>query len=338
MADMKAWQLAHPGEVQTTLKLNTVPRPSAQSLKAQDILIRVISTAINPADYKVPAMGFAARAIIAFPKTPAMDLSGEVVAVGAGVTDILVGDHVMARVSPLKRPGALSEYLIAHRDGYAKLSRDVDLDVAAAVGTAGLTAYQTIKPYVKPGDKIFINGGSGGVGTFGIQIAKLLGCHVTVSCSTGKAELCRSLGADEIIDYKKTDVVDELTKLGRVFSLIVDNVGYDPPNLYPKTGHVLLPEGVFVVVAAGKHAGHAATAVGNLIRPSFLGGGKNKMVMYLTANNHDDWNALAGWLNEGKVTAVIEKTFEFGDALKAFEHLQGGSTGGKVVIHVSKKE
>jgi NADPH:quinone reductase-like Zn-dependent oxidoreductase len=337
MSEMKAWQLATPGEVQDILKLNMLQRPSPELLRADQVLVRVISASINPADFKVPAMGIGARAILSFPNTPGMDLSGEVVAVGAGVRDVLVGDRVMARMNPLKKPGALAEYIVAEHDGYAKISRDVDLDVAAAIGTAGLTAYQTITPYAKAGDRIFINGGSGGVGTFGIQIAKLLGCHVTVSCSTAKAELCRSLGADEIIDYKKCDVVEELTKLGAVFSLIVDNVGFSPLNLYSKTDHVLMPGGVFVLVAAGKHIGHAAMAVGSLLRPSFLGGGKHKMVMYLTANNRRDWTALAQWLNEGKLTAMIEKKFEFEDTLKAFAHLQKETTAGKVVIHVSKE-
>ncbi|KAG8408061.1 hypothetical protein J3459_018219 [Metarhizium acridum] len=337
MADMKAWQLATPGEVQTTLQLTTVARPPP-ALKPHEIQVRVISAAINPADYKVPAMGFGARAILPFPKTVGMDLSGEVVSVGSGVGDVRAGDRVMARVSPLRRPGALSEYVTVPRDGYARLSRGVDPDVAAAVGTAGLTAYQSIRPHVKPGDRVFINGGSGGVGTFGIQVAKLLGCHVTVSCSAAKAALCRSLGADDVIDYGAADVVDELAARGRVFSLIADNVGYDPPNLYARAGRVLLPDGVFVIVAAGKHIGHAASAVANLIRPSFLGGGKNKVVLYLTSSNRDDWDALAQWVNEGKLTAVIDKTFEFGDALQAFEHLQTGSTAGKVVIHVSSKD
>lgn len=337
MADMAAWQLATPGAVQDTLKLNIVPRPSPTSLKAQDILIRVISTSINPADYKVPAMGLA-YAIMAFPKTPAMDLSGEVVAVGANVTDVLIGDHVMARMPALRRPGALSEYIVAQRGGYARLLRDVDLDLAAAIGTAGLTAYQTIKPYVKPGDKVFINGGSGGTGTFGIQIAKLLGCHVTVSCSTAKAALCKSLGADEIIDYKNSDVLEELGKFGPVFKLIVDNVGYSPPALYAKTSHVLLPDGVFVIVALGTHISDAVSAFGYLMRPLCLGGGANKLVMYLTSNNYDDWNELARWLNEGKLKAVIEKTFEFYETPAAFEHLQKGSAGGKVIIHVSTVE
>ncbi|OAA36475.1 Alcohol dehydrogenase superfamily, zinc-type [Metarhizium rileyi] len=338
-ADMKAWQLSGPGEVQDKLKLNTVARPAPASLGAHDILVRVVSAAINPADYKVPAMGIGARAILPFPKTPGMDLSGEVVLTGSDVTDVTAGDHIMARTSPLKRPGALSEYLIVPHDDYAKLSPGVDLDAAAAIGTAGLTAYQTIKPYVKPGDKVFINGGSGGVGTFGIQIAKLLGCHVTVSCSTAKVQHCRSLGADQVIDYKTTSVVDELRGGGEgKFSLIADNVGYDPVNLYSRAGHALLPGGVFVAVAAGKHMGHAALALANLVRPSFLGGGTNKMVLYLTSSNRDDWHALAAWLNEGKLTSVIERTFALEDALEAFALLQKGSTAGKIVIHVSGKQ
>ncbi|KID83685.1 Alcohol dehydrogenase superfamily, zinc-type [Metarhizium guizhouense ARSEF 977] len=338
MADMKAWQLATPGEVQDTLKLTTVARP-APALKPSEIQVRVISAAINPADHKVPAMGFGARAILPFPKTVGMDLSGEVVSTGSAVTDVLVGDRVMARLSPLRRPGSLSEYVTVPRDGYARLSRTVDPDVAAAVGTAGLTAYQSIKPYVRPGDKVFINGGSGGVGTFGIQIAKLLGCHVTVSCSPAKAALCRSLGADDVIDYTAADVVAELVARGRVFSLIADNVGCDPPGLYARAaGRVLLPEGVFVIVAAGRHIGHAAAAVATLLRPSFLGGGTNKVVLYMASNNRDDWAALAQWVNEGKLTAVIDKTFAFDDAREAFEHLQTGSARGKVVVHVSSKD
>ncbi|KJK85645.1 hypothetical protein H633G_10509 [Metarhizium anisopliae BRIP 53284] len=312
MADMKAWQLATPGEVQDTLKLTTVARP-APALKPSEIQVRVISAAINPADHKVPAMGFGARAILPFPKTVGMDLSGEVVSAGSAVTDVLVGDRVMARLSPLRRPGSLSEYVTVPRDG--------------------------IKPYVRPGDKVFINGGSGGVGTFGIQIAKLLGCHVTVSCSAAKAALCRSLGADDVIDYTGADVVAELVARGRVFSLIADNVGCDPPGLYARAaGRVLLPGGVFVIVAAGRHIGHAASALATLLRPSFLGGGTNKVVLYMASNNRDDWAALAQWVNEGKLTAVVDKTFAFDHAREAFAHLQTGSARGKVVLHVSSKD
>ncbi|KID94156.1 GroES-like protein, partial [Metarhizium majus ARSEF 297] len=237
MADMKAWQLATPGEVQNTLKLTTVARP-APTLKPSEIQVRVISAAINPADHKVPAMGFGARAILPFPKTVGMDLSGEVVSAGSAVTDVLVGDRVMARLSPLRQPGSLSEYVTVPRDG-----------------------------------------------------------------------------------------------------LIADNVGCDPPGLYARAaGRVLLPEGVFVIVAAGRHIGHAAAAVATLLRPSFLGGGRNKVVLYMASNDRDDWAALAQWVNEGKLTAVIDKTFAFDDAREAFEHLQTGSARGKVVVHVSSRD
>ncbi|KAK2616594.1 hypothetical protein QQS21_000417 [Conoideocrella luteorostrata] len=337
MASMQAWQIpSRSGDILTNLTLNTVPQPLPRSLKPTDILIKVISASLNPADHKVPEMGPHARLLMSFPKTPAMDLAGQVVAVGSSVTDISTGDHVVARVDPLKRPGGLSEYVIAQRDGYAKITGAVAWDVAAAVPTAGLTALQNIQPYVKAGDKIFINSGSGGTGTYMIQIAKLLGCHVTVSCSTQKAHLCKALGADDIIDYKTTDVIQELTKRGRVFNLILDNVGDSPPNFYTRSAAVMLPDAVYVYVSAGKVFGDAIKAGYHWLWPSFLGGGANKVVMYITKSKRTDLETLAGWLNEGKLTSMIDKTFEFGDAKGAFEYLKKGSTAGKIVLHVGQ--
>merc|ERR1719238_545022 len=105
----------------------------------------------------------------------------------------------------------------------APMPDGMQVDDMAGVGCTGLTMYQSIKPYVKEGDKIFINGGSGGTGIFGIQIAKALGCHVTTSCSGANVELCKGLGADEVLDYKSVDVVTALKEKGQVFSLVVDN-------------------------------------------------------------------------------------------------------------------
>lgn len=165
---MKAWQVASPGSVEDKLTLvDYVPQPS-RLLQAGELLVQVFSAGINPADYKLPWLGIAARAIMTFPKTLGMDLSGRVVSVGEGITDLSVGDNVLARLDPTKAPGSLSEYVIVPRDSYALLSKEFDLDLAAGAPTAALTAYQSIQPYVKAGDKIFINGGSGGTGTFSI--------------------------------------------------------------------------------------------------------------------------------------------------------------------------
>lgn len=333
--EMKGWLVPTPGKLVDTLVFKTdLPRPTSTSLKASDILVRVVSAGINPADYKVPEMGALSRVAFRYPHTPGMDLSGEVVAVGAGVTDVLVGDHVLGRTDPLKAPGSLAEYIILPREGYAKLSRGADLDSAGAAGTAALTAYQTIAPHVKPGDRVFINGGSGGVGTYGIQIAKILGCSVTTSCSTGKVKLCEGLGADHIIDYTKESVVEALKRDGPVYSLAVDNVGKAAMELYGASSGFLLPEGRHVVVAAGSPAQMASLGVA-LVRPSFLGGGRNKLSSYLTYANHEHMVQLADWFSNGKLKTVVDSTYEFTDVPAAFEHLSKGSSAGKIVIHVS---
>ncbi|KZZ90867.1 Alcohol dehydrogenase superfamily, zinc-type [Moelleriella libera RCEF 2490] len=179
---------------------------------------------------------------------------------------------------------------------------------------------------------VFINSGSGGTGTYMIQIAKLLGCHVTVSCSTAKAPLCRSLGADAIIDYKTSDVVAELARRGRhVFDLVIDNVGYSPANLYAECtrARVMKPAAVFVVVTGNP------LAIVSWLRPAFLGGGTNKMVMYLTRARRPDLDQLTRWLDDGKLRSVVDRTFAFEDAREAFAYLMQGSAAGKVVVRVA---
>ncbi|PNY23090.1 Zinc-type alcohol dehydrogenase-like protein [Tolypocladium capitatum] len=335
---MRAWQCVRHGNIASGLKLNDkASRPSAQSLKANEILIKVVSATLNPADYKLPEMGIMARGIVSFPKTIGMDLGGQVAAVGKGVTDVKIGDSVLSRLDPLKAPGSLSEYVVAPREGYAPVSKDTDLDWAAGVGTGGLTAYQSIKPYVKPGDKIFINGGSGGTGTFGIQIGKLLGCHVTVSCSTAKAALCKDLGADQVIDYKTTDVLEALSKEGPVYNLFIDNIGTSFRRLHASSSAFLAPEAPFVLIGGGMTLTTVVQVSSVLLLPRMLGGGKNKFMMHATRSSREDLSQLAQWLVEGKLRTAVESTYEFADVLKAYEHLKKGSAAGKVVVHVAPK-
>ncbi|KAM3549064.1 hypothetical protein ARSEF4850_009059 [Beauveria asiatica] len=333
---MKAWQVASPGSIEKNLELNTdAARPTSEDLKGQDILVKVSSAALNPADYKVLEIGLVVKVAFFFPKVPGMDMSGEVVAVGPAVTDIIVGDHVLGRLDPFKSSGALSEQVVLERDGYAKIARGADLDHAAGLGTAALTAYQSIQPHVKAGDKVLINGGSGGTGTFGIQIAKLLGCHVTATCSTGKIGLCKELGADDIIDYKTTDVLGALQAAGPIYSLFVDNVGA-VGELYAKSSSFLLPTAPFVAVGGGS-VGHAANVVCAMVWPSFLGGGKNRFISYFTKNKHEDMDQLAQWYSKGSLRSVVDSTYEFGDVPAAFSHLKKGSSAGKVIVHIASK-
>ncbi|KAG7104811.1 Quinone-oxidoreductase like protein [Verticillium longisporum] len=241
---MKAWQFTAHGPITKTLRLATdVPRPDAASLQPGQVLVKVASAGLNPVDYKMPELGLAARAMFSFPKIPCGDLSGTVVAIGEGVEGLKAGDHVVGWLKPFSSAGALSEYAVLDKESCVRLGDGADLDEAAGALTTGLTALQSIQPYVKAGDRVFINGGSGGTGTHGIQIAKLLGCHVTVSCSTAKVDFCRGLGADEVIDYKKEDVVASLIKQGgsagtEKWALIVDNIGNSPTDLYKRSHEV----------------------------------------------------------------------------------------------------
>ncbi|KAH7018977.1 hypothetical protein EDB80DRAFT_746021 [Ilyonectria destructans] len=332
---MRAWQCPAPGPIEQTLALiDDAPRPS-QPLKNGQLLVEIARAGLNPADYKMVNLGVASRAITQFPKTPGMDFSGRVVAVAeAGVDGIKPGDAVLGRVVAGKRAGTLAQFAVVDRDSCVAIPAGLDLDGAAGAPTAALTAYLTIAPHIKPRDRVFINGGSGGVGLFGIQIAKALGCHVTATCSTAKTPLCKAAGADDIIDYTTSGVIAELKKKGQVFSLLVDNVGNSPPNLYSASHHCLLPGAKFVFVGGAVSYGSGMSLARSLLLPSFLGGGKRKFVAFNIYNDRAALEQIVAWMGEGKVKTVIDSVFDFEDAPKAFEQLKKGSSGGKIIVRV----
>lgn len=332
----RTWRITQPGNINDNLELITTPRPSADSLGKRELLIKVISAGINKADYWPVELGGVSRIMGSYPRFPGLDFSGRIVAVGRKVTDISPGDNVVGRMNPVK-PGSLAEYVVASYDGVAVLPNGVSPRQVGAAGTASLAAYQSIAPYVETGDRIFINGGSGGVGTFAIQVAKALGCHVTVTCSTDKIGLCRDLGADEVIDYKKVDVMDTLRQKGRVFAHVVDNVVGSPHDLFhPGCGQIMLPgrKRYYVSVGGGMNVDTwAHTTVGNSFLP-FLGGSKHKWKPLVTENSHEDLAQIARWMGEGKLKTVIDSTFAFEEVSEAFRRLKKGSMAGKVVINV----
>lgn len=193
------------------------------------------------------------------------------------------------------------------------------------------------------GERVFINGGSGGTGTFGIQIAKAVGCHVTTSCSTGNVELCRGLGADVVIDYKTQDLVAELEKIGKQgggeqqFDLIVDNVGYDPANLYWASPAYLKPGKSYVQPGSeGVTFGFVFDMLKKTYWPGFLGGGQRPWEFLGLVNKPEDLEQIARWMQEGKVRAVVDEVFGMEDKgpVRAFEKLRLGRTRGKIVVKV----
>ena len=217
-----------------------------------------------------------------------------------------------------------------------KIPEGVEPVHAATVGVAGITAYQSIVPHVKKGESIFINGGSGGTGVFGIQIAKAVGCHVTTSCSTANVELCKSLGAEEVVDYKKGNVVEALKKNGVKFDHIVDNVGTDP-DLYWRCHEFTKPGALYVMVGGAPTWSGLSNGLKRKLIPGIFGGGKRKFTGFFPSPKIEDLEQVGVWMKEGKVRAVIDSKFKFEEAPKAFERLKTGRTRGKIVVEVASE-
>lgn len=229
--------------------------------------------------------------------------------------------------------GGLAEYAAAPETGIVALPEGVNPIDAATVGVAGLTAYQSILPHVKKGDRVFLNGGSGGTGVFGIQIAKAAGCHVTTSCSTRNVELCKSLGADEVLDYATSDVLEGLKKLGN-FDHVVDNVGSDK-QLYWKSHEYTKPKALYMMVASAPTFEDISFTIKAAILPGFLGGGKRKLTGIFARIKADQLTEVGAWMNAGKVKAVVDQRFPLEQAPDAFRKLKTGRARGKIVVDIA---
>lgn len=334
---MKAWQYTTAaGGLEKNLYLPAAAPKPPSTLSHDQVLVEVISMSLNPADYKIPELGLLAKAMISLPASPGNDFCGRVSATGDAVDSLKIGETVFGQLGGPTKFGTLGQFIVVNKAACVPLPAGIDPDVGATLGTAGNTAYQSIVPNVKEGDKIFINGGSGGTGTFGIQIAKILGCHVTTSCSASNVELCKSLGADEVLDYKSVDICKALKEKGEVFSLVVDNVG-SPAGLYRASSAFLLPTGKFLQVGAEVSWANTSNIMRNFMVPGFLGGGKRKYEFVAAKPKYDDLDHLATWVKQGKVKPVIDSIFEFDDAPKAIEKLKTGRAKGKIVVHVTEK-
>ncbi|KAJ6109577.1 hypothetical protein N7486_001812 [Penicillium sp. IBT 16267x] len=304
-----------------------VPPP----LKGDEVLVQALSTALNPADFKVPEMASHVRHLaIGMPASPGMDFCGRIVTTGPGAHfkpgQLVYGCHSM----PMKF-GALAQYLSISSKLIAPVPEGVSVDDAASLGIAAQSAYQALDGYVKEGDKVFINGGSGGCGIFAIQLAKYIGCSVTVTCSTKNIELCYRLGADEVIDYTAVgDLVRALKKKGIVYDHIIDHIGL-PSDLYFQCHNFLRPGGVFVQVGASA----LTTFVGRVAWPSFLGGGKRKYVICFFKNTQEHTVKLGELVQKGVLKLQFDSKYDFEDAVKAFDRLRSGRARGKVLVHVA---
>jgi len=293
-----------------------------------DVLIRIRAASLNPLDWRVmsgkPFMMRMMMGGLLKPKRniPGVDLAGLVEAVGKDVTQFKPGDEVFGTCA-----GSCAEYACAKEGKLMTKPAGLTVEEAAAIPLAALTALQAVrdKGRLQSGQKVLINGASGGVGTFTVQIAKAFGAVVTGVCSTRNVELVRSLGADEVVDYTKEDFIQS----GPRYDLIIDNAA---SRSLSDLRRVLAPEGV-VAITGAPHRMSNWSLIMLLVKPGVMSLlGRQKFVMLMANMNQDDLLVLKDLIEAGKVKPVIDRTYPLAEAAAAMGYLEEGHARGKVVV------
>jgi NADPH:quinone reductase-like Zn-dependent oxidoreductase len=327
---MKAIVQESYGPPERVLRLADVDRPP---IGDDDVLIRLRATSVNTPDWitvtGVPYV-LRLRSGLRRPRTPVRgtDVAGVVEAVGTDVTDLRPGDEVFGSSwgNTPAMPGAFAEFTVVPASQLIKKPTGLAFEEAAASVMSGLTALRAIRDVgkVKSGTPVLINGASGGVGTFALQIAKALGAEVTGVSSTSNLELLRSLGADHVIDYTKEDY----TRDARRYDVILDNVMNHPPS---KTARVLTPTGIFIPNSIG-NTGRLFAGLPRMARAALMGRGSTDVQLVTLVVKRESLEALAALLESGDVKAIIDKVYPLSQAADAVAHMLGHHARGKVVI------
>ena len=294
-----------------------------------EVLVKVRAASVNPLDWHYMRgspylMRLASGLGSPDDKRMGVDFAGTVEAVGKDVSQFKPGDDVFGG-----RSGAFAEYLIAPDDrGLAHKPADVSFEQVAALPIAAVTALQALrdKGELKAGQKVLINGASGGVGTYAVQIAKAMGAEVHGVCSTRNVELVRSLGADHVFDYKKEDY----TESDQSYDLIVDMVGN---HSLLKNRRVLSDDGTLVSVggAKGNWIAPLIRPIGTLLLSPFV---DQQFKLILATFNKADLSTLAEYVRSGQVRSVIDQRFTLDEVPDAIRYSEAGRARGKIIVNV----
>jgi NADPH:quinone reductase-like Zn-dependent oxidoreductase len=307
------------------LKLETIAQPSPAD---ERMLVKVHAAAVNPLDWHyLRGEPYIVRpdAGLGVPKDIRMgvDFAGTVESIGKNVKRFKPGDEVFGG-----RSGAFAEYVSVAENGSVALKpANVTFEQAAALPIAAVTALQALrdKGKVQPGQSVLINGASGGVGTYAVQIAKILGAKVTGVCSTRNIEMVRSIGADQVIDYTRED----FTQGAQQYDLIVDTVGTHSLSEYRR---VLKPHGAMVMVGSldkGHWLGPVSGSIGALLYSHFV---SQNYVFMIADLNKEDLATLGDWMQAGKLTSVIDRRYKLSEVPDAIRYLEQGHARGKIII------
>ena len=293
-----------------------------------EVLVKVKATSVNPAEwYGMTGLVIARlRGGLFAPKDIRLgvDYAGVVEAVGKAVTQFKVGDEVYGA-----RSGAFAEYVCVKNHVYLKPA-ELTFEQAGSVGVAAMTALQGLRDHgqLQPGQKVLINGASGGVGTFAVQIAKALGAHVTAVCSPRNVELVRELGADQVIDYTKED----FTRNSQKYDLLLDIAGSRP---WREVRRVLKPEAHYVIVGAPK-GNKVLGPLGFIVKTRLASlRASQKIVFFIAKFEREDFLLLNQWFATGQVKPFVEKSYPLAKIAEAMQHLGSGHARGKIAVTIA---
>jgi NADPH:quinone reductase-like Zn-dependent oxidoreductase len=304
------------------LELQDVERPQVGE---GQVLVRVHAASVHVGDWiLMTGKPYVMRMATGLRKpknpTPGTDIAGTVEAVGPGVERLAVGDAVFGWCA-----GAFAEYAVASQDQLVRKPANLTFDQASAVGVSATTALQLLRDHdIQPGQKVLVNGASGGVGTFAIQIARSLGAIVTGVTSTKNVELVRSIGADHVIDYTREDFTTGTER----YDLILDNVGN---HTMAQTRRALAPTGTLISNGGGHKGGKLARTIRTMLASMVV---KQQAKPSVKTQNRADLVALKSLVEAGAVTPVLDRTFSLRETRQAIAHVAGGHARGTVVLSI----
>jgi NADPH:quinone reductase-like Zn-dependent oxidoreductase len=320
------------GAPEEVLRLGEVDQPR---VGPGDVLVRVRATSVNTPDWiTVTGIPYVlrVRSGLRGPRTPVRgtDVAGVVEAVGENVTDLRPGDEVFGSAweDSLATAGTFAELTVAPADKLIRKPAGLRFDEAGASVMSGITALLAVRDVgeVGPGTSVLVNGASGGVGTFAVQIARALGAEVTGVCSTRNVELVRSLGATHVVDYTR----DDFTEGGTRYDVVFDNVLNHSPA---KTRRVVAPGGILIPNSVGNTGGMLA-GLPRMARAALMRKGSTRVKLVSCVVNRENLHALAALLGSGDVRVVIDETYPLAEAGTAVARMAGHHAKGKVVIAV----
>lgn len=317
--------------------IGQVPEPA---VGAHDVLIQVHAASVNPLDSKIRSGAFKPILPYALPLVLGNDLAGIVLQVGAAVTRFKAGDEVYAR-PPESRIGSFAERIAVHQDALALKPANLDMTEAASIPLSALTSWQVLvtSAQLKPGQKVLIHAGSGGVGTLAIQLAKHLGAFVATTTSSANVEWLKALGADRVIDYTREDFASEL----RDYDVVLNSLGAD---VLEQSIKVLKPGGQLISISGPPTAAFAQEQglswglrqvmrlLSSGIRRKARKQGVTYRFLFMRADGAQ-LQAITALIESGAIKPVIDRTFPFQQTADALSYVEQGRAKGKVVVTVS---